>query len=483
MNKKAFFFLIVLAIIQAIWIFNSDGFYYIDDSFHYNVNRHFLTVPEAGVSSWARIGRVLLFFIPSKFGYKGVQIFSGLLFLLVAYAGYKILDKQNVKYAEWVIPLIGFQPVLFNLSYTAMAEMPAAALIIFAYYFYLKDKPAAAMILSSMTFIFRTEMYFVSGIFLLIYLYKKKYISLLYFTAGPVFWFIASWIVTGDMNIFFYNLGMHSRLPRIAEGIKWYHYLYMAPKTYGVVQTLFFIIGFFLIPFSKKYKEFAIPVLIILGGIAGHTLAAIDGLSSTCSVGQVRYISIVGPTLALVATFGLGKFYELTEKYRINILFMIFFLAVSFVIGPYSTPFHTKYDIHKISEDIVKLRNEKYPDYVIISEVQFIAIAMDEAASGDKNYIRLTNENLQKYPKAIIVWEGSLDGSPFTEGVVNLKDITSLPNVRQIDSVYRVVNHNFDAPVYKHYAYLADYWKKFIDYLIAEQNCWENINLKVFIKD
>ncbi|MCC7158622.1 MAG: hypothetical protein IT281_03700 [Ignavibacteria bacterium] len=82
------------------------------------------------------MGRVLLFSLPAQFGLKGVQITSALLFIVTIFIAYRILKQKSVKYAEWVIPIIGFQPVLFNVSYTTLAELPAAFLIVLSFYYY-----------------------------------------------------------------------------------------------------------------------------------------------------------------------------------------------------------------------------------------------------------------------------------------------------------------------------------------------------------
>ncbi len=160
-KTRKYLFWAALIVVQAIWIFNSDGFYFIDDSSHFNYNRHYFESYDQSIGAWHRMGRVLLFALPAQFGLKGVQIASAFIFLLTVFVSYKILKEKNVPYAEWVIPVMGFQPVLFNISYTTLAELPAAFLIILSFYYYLKDKPKLVLISSSLIFIFRTEYSFV----------------------------------------------------------------------------------------------------------------------------------------------------------------------------------------------------------------------------------------------------------------------------------------------------------------------------------
>ena len=481
-NKLLIFFLLSTVFVEIVWILNSDGFYFIDDGCHFNYNRHYLEDLGRTVSSWSRIGRVLLYFPAAQFGLKGVQINAAIVFLITIIISYKILKNAGINHAEWVIPFIAFQPVLFNISFSSLAELPAASLIILSFYFYQKNRDNLAMLCASLTFIFRTEMYFVAGIYLLIYLKQKKYKTLIPFFIGPLFWIIYTLVITGSLHSLFENLFLHTKLPRITQGVKWYHYILLAPKTYGIFQTLFFIIGLIYILFTRELKKFIILLLVVFGGIAGHTLAALDGLNTTCSVGQVRYISIVGPALAIISVLGMS--YLATKINRsIRIIFAVIIFTISFIFGPLVTPFHKKYEIEKISDKFANKIHTQYQGYVIISDLYQIANALDEPSSGGKIYKPLTKKNLSDYNKALIIWESSLDGSPFTQESLTRKDIENLPAIRLIDSINVIINHNYDFPIYSLRELSPEFVKEILDYFMKEQNCWENIFIKVYLKD
>jgi hypothetical protein len=432
------------------------------------------------------MGRVLLFALPAQIGLKGVQVASALLFLLTIYVAYRILKTKNVKYAEWVIPLIGMQPVLFNISYTSLAEVPAAFLIVLAFYFYLKDRYALTMLASSLVFIFRTEYFFVAGMFLLIFLYKKKWRSIAIFLIGPLLWYSYTTIISMNPMQFFYDMGLHARLPRIEEGIGWYYYIQNAPKIYGFICVLFFAAAIPLLIRHKKLKEYALLLLIISGGIAVHTLLALKGLDLSCSVGQLRYIAVVGPAFGIISAVGLSYFFESIRNRGIKSIFMIFFMAVMFVFGPYATPYHNKYQIEKVSDKIAALVNEKYKNYMVLSNLHYVANAMDEPASGGKTFQNLTPENMNKYDKAIIVWEKSLETSPFFDGEREpLKMIESNPRIKLIASFTDTVNNCTSIPIYewRKEDYQSRRSREFIDYLIKDQTTWENIDIRVFVKE
>lgn len=468
---------------QAVWIFNSNGFYFIDDGCHFNYNRHFFSSYYASLGFWHRLGRVWLFTIPAQFGLKGVQIFSAILFLVTIYFSYKILKLKNVPFAEWIVPIIGFQPVLFNISYTVLAELPAAFLIVLSFYFYLMDKPVLTMLASSVIFMFRTEYYFVAGLFFLIYMFRRKWKVLPLILIGPLVWFIVSWAIQNDWWRFFYDMAMHSRLPRITEGVDWYYYLYHSPEVFGFVQCLFFIIGAALVFYKKEVSDYGLVLLIVFGGIFIQTMFALKELNLTCSIGQLRYIAVVGPMFGIISAAGLGYFFDVLGKWFIRLPVMIILLGIMFILGPYATPYHNKYRIEEESENIAKLHDNKYNDYVVLSNLYQVANAMDEPVEGGHKFEQLTMSNLDKNPKAIIVWSRELEGSPFVPETVTLDKLEKRNDVKLLFTITEKVNRNGDIPIYKYYDWNDKFRRDLIEYLVFDQYSWENFQIKVFVKE
>ena len=472
-----------MIIVQAVWIMNSNGFYFIDDSCHFNYNRHFFSSYYASLGSWHRLGRVWLYTLPAQFGLKGTQIFASLIFLFTIYFAYKILKYKNVPYAEWIVPIIGFQPVLFNISYSVLAELPAAFLIVLSYYLYLKDRYKAVMVFSSLIFMFRTEYYYVAGLFLLIYLFRKRWISILLFLIGPLVWFLVSWIIQGDWWRFFYDMAMHARLPRITEGIDWYYYFYHMPAVYGFVQCLFFAAAIVWLIVKKKIGDYGFILLIFFIGVFIQTMFALKGLDLSCSIGQLRYIAVVGPMFGIVSAAGLGYFYKALKWRSFRYPVQIIFLAVMFVLGPYAVPFHKEYALEKECDKIAKLHEEKYKDYIVVSNLFQLANSMDEADIGGKMFQHLTKSNLEKYNKELIVWSRELEGSPFVDETVTLDKLKQYPNVKLLSTITERVNRNSDIPIYKYYDWNKKFRRDLIEYLTYDQYSWEDFQIKIFVKD
>lgn len=487
MNKKniTYLFWLIIIIVQAIWIKNSDGFYFIDDSCHYNFNRHFFETYALSTDAWHRMGRIILFAIPAQFGLTGVQIASSILFLITIYYSKKILDIKNVRYSEWIILIIGFQPVLFNISYTALAELPAAFLIILSYYFYIKNKPSSVMIASSLIFLFRTEYFYVAGIYFLIYAFRKNYKVLPLIITAPVMWYIYTTLATGNPTQFFHEILLHTQLLKIDAGVDWYYYLLHSFKIFGLIQIIFLIYAIIILLKRNQFKEYILILTIAFSGILIHTLLALKGLNLTCSIGQLRYVAVVGPMLGIVSVFGLSSFFEGFKNNSIRNLTAVLLIFILFFWGPFATPFHNKTGIEKTTETISEFVSTQYPDYVVLSQLHQLANAMDEPFTGGKTFKKLNEENLNKYGKSIIVWCNYMEGSPFVDGNVTLKDIEQIPDIKLIKEYKDTVNNLTSVPLYGLRKDDSDneFSREFIDYITGDQTTWETTHIKVFLKE
>lgn len=389
-----------------------------------------------------------------------------------------------MRYAYWIVLFAGFQPVLFNISYTVLAELPAAFLIILGYYYFIKDKKVAALIVSSLIFLFRTEYYYVCCLFALVYVFKKDFKILPFALFGPLLWFLHSFFVSLNPMQFFYDLGLHSRLPRLTEGIDWNYYIIRFPQIFGILQTLFFIIAVIFIPFRREIKKTGMFFLIIFGGVTFHTLAALKGFNVSCSVGQLRYIAVVGPVFALLSVFGFDRILNIIGSKVFRIFLSAVIVIALFISGPFLTPFHSKLQLELESEKISELVNDQYKGYKVLSSLHFIANALDEPKTGGEIYKELTKANLEKYDKAIIVFLKELENDPFVGETTKLIVIESMPNVRLLYTEKKKVNRNGDVPVFRYYYDGApEYMKDIIKYMTNDQFTWEDYEMYVFIKN
>jgi hypothetical protein len=224
----------------------------------------------------------------------------------------------------------------------------------------------------------------------------------------------------------------------------------------------------------------------VFAGIFIQTLFAMKGLNLTCSIGQLRYIAVVGPMFGIVSAAGISYFFDVVKNSMLRNAFMALILLAMFALGPYSTPHHNKFAIEKVSEDIGEFALKNYPEHKLLSNMHQLANAIDEPQTGGERFKTLTQSNVDKYDKALIIWCSYLEGSPFVNENVTLEEITSIPNIKLVREYKDTVNNCFSSPMYSKYRKEGDEYKtsrKFIDYLIADQTTWETIDIRVFLKE
>ncbi|MCC7158623.1 MAG: hypothetical protein IT281_03705 [Ignavibacteria bacterium] len=279
---------------------------------------------------------------------------------------------------------------------------------------------------------------------------------------------------------------LHSRLLKIDAGVDWYYYFLHSAKIYGVLQTFFFICGTIAVLMKREFKDLYILVVIVLAGITVQTLLALKGLNLTCSIGQLRYVAVVGPALGIVSVIGISLLWKILRNNIVRSSIMLIFVFIMFILGPYSTPYHNKFEIEKVSEDIVSYTDKNYPGYKLISNMHQLANALDESQTGGKRFTLLSQSNVNNNNKVLIVWCSYLEGSPFVDDDVTLKEIESIPGIKQVKDYKDTVNNCTSIPIYSKYRKEGDEFKRsrdFIDYIIGDQTTWETIDIRVFLKE
>src|SRR5512135_1798425 len=90
------FFLGALAVIGAVWILLSDGFYPVDECAHYLYSRFVLSALPVTVQTWNRPGALWLFALPAQLGHTLTMFFCLTLFLCLLVVTYRIAVLMKI---------------------------------------------------------------------------------------------------------------------------------------------------------------------------------------------------------------------------------------------------------------------------------------------------------------------------------------------------------------------------------------------------
>jgi len=426
--------LLILIGFEVYLIASSEGFYYIDEGAHFVDDYLAFRHPSISMGVWQRFGSVWIFMVPAQFGPVAVKIFASLLFLLTIFITYKVAELEQLPFKEWIIVLVGFQPVFLDISFTCLAELPATFFLVLAYYFYKKSSWRLSLSFASLVFLCRYEMSFLAILLFLIAYRRRKYYALPYAVIGPALWFGMSWIWTGDPTWLVTQFVNFGNIPKFIEGTTWYHYLKHSTDIFGTIQV-WLVVASLLFAVYKRRMTIAIPLAIVLWSVLFNTLASAKSVNWTPSVGDFRYLVTVAPFVGLLALDGLSGIMELLRQ----IQFARAVPSVLALIMIYSTinavhPHH----LSTFENAVIVLTQRAGADSTnvpILSNHWASQFAlMDKDDEIDRIEV-LRKQTYLENPREYILWDSQIANSVFSQLALAMEDVKNDPNTTLVDSI------------------------------------------------
>ena len=408
-----FFFLAAVAAIESVWILKSNGFYYIDECSHFLYSRFVLQALPITVQTWHRPIPQWLFALPAQLGHTFTMFFAAGLFICLLLITYRIAILHGIKHAEWVIVLVGLQPILFDLSYACMTEVPAACMIALSYMYHLKGKHGLSLVVASMVILCRTEMYIFAGLIFLVYAYKHEWKILPLVLIGPLLWIGSTTVISGNIMTFFKEWAHFSNLGKFIPGVSVTHYVANLHTTFGFAQSILFVAGVIFITRAKRNADFGILYATIAITIILHTLAGSDIFHWTASIGELRYIVVVGPLFGIVSMYGLSEILDRIKSSSGQFAFsaLIFGVVVFNCTLTTHPRFWANYD--KIVITLTKQLRIEYPDLTVLSNNCIVSYVMDVSPAGGPHFAMFNKKTLTNYPECLILWDPFSSNSIF----------------------------------------------------------------------
>jgi hypothetical protein len=414
-NPLPAFFLIIVGTIGSIWILLSNEFYYIDECAHYLYSRFVIQSLPITVQLWHRPLPQWLFAVPAQFGHTVTMFFALALFLVLLLITWRIAVLHGIKHAEWVILLAGLQPILFDLSYACMTEMPAAFMIALSYFYHLKGKHGWSLTLASVVFLCRTEMYLFAGVMFLFYAWKREWKILPLVLVGPLLWIGSSALISGDIMTFFREWAGFSRIGKFIPGVSVTRYFMHLHSIFGLTQALLFAAGAGFIAARKRSAEFGIIYSTIALTLIIHTLAGAEIFHWSASIGELRYIAVVGPLFGIISVYGFSEILDRMRPAAVQLIFSL--IVLGGVVYQCTTVTHPRrwanYD--KVVIRLTKEIKQDYPGLTLLSNHPISAYILDVPPAGSKYFAPLTIKNFKKYPECIILWDPFFANSIFSQ--------------------------------------------------------------------
>jgi hypothetical protein len=361
------------------------------------------------------------------------MFFALSLFICLLLVTYQIAILKGIRHAEWVVIFVGLQPVLFDVSYACMTEVPTAFLITLSYLYYLKEKHGWSLAIASAVILCRSEMYIFAGLMFCVYVWKREWKILPLVLLGPLLWIASTTIISGDIMTFFREWSKFSSLTKFIPGVSVTHYVENLHTTFGFAQAAFFVAGIVFIVMAKRSPDFGILYGTIAITLIVHTLAGAEIFHWTGSIGELRYIAVVGPFFGIVSVYGLSEILDRVKQSGVHLAFSI--LVLSVVVFNCTLTTHPRrwpnYDMVMIT--MTKALRTEFPNLTLLSNNSVPAYVMDVAPSGGPHFAPFSKKTLEEYPECLILWDPFSSNSIFTQTELTKMDMLQDTTVKVME--------------------------------------------------
>lgn len=330
----------ITAIAYIVFSFFSDGFYQHDEAAHFINMRTFWFNPNSILGNWAKPGYKLIYVIPSFAGPFGVLCLNAIFSAITAFFTYKIAEQLSFKMPLVAFVLMATQPLWIQLSFRNYSEIPTAFLLSVAVWFYYRNEKKdwwfVGLILSYLTLL-RQEFYVIATVFALYALIQKKWKFIFVLPIFPVLIHIWGWLATNDpLYLITSTMGTAGTYKDAYPRLGFDHYFKMMIVITGPIVLAGFLLS---IPtfIKEKLKHPLLPILVVSLVYFGlHALFNWQAVKIGASTGgNLRYMLVISPLFALMATFGFESVKTSTRDIQALII-SILFAFVTFLFLSYS---------------------------------------------------------------------------------------------------------------------------------------------------
>lgn len=313
-NKTLFAILAGIFALQLVLIFSSDGMYGGADNInHFRIARYAFDYPWLFLDEW---GKPVYTALVSPFALGGIQIariFNVLAGLATIWLTLKIVRQTEEKYSLLPVVFVAFAPSYFLLMQSCMTEILFSLVLVLAIWLFFSDRYAlAAVALSFIPFV-RTEGVVIIPLFIIAFLFVRKYWAIPLLLAGALFYTLVGYPHFHDW-LWIYHQMPYSMGQSLYGSGSLFHFVRNSPEIFGEAFLLFLVVGIgvwtFRILKSGKFigKSFLMYFLIVgsfAAFFAAHSYVWWKGTGG--SLGLTRVIAGVVPLAAIIALTGLDS--------------------------------------------------------------------------------------------------------------------------------------------------------------------------------
>ena len=328
--------ILTLATAAGYFVFGllSPGLYQQDEAAHFLSMLSFWSDPSIVLSNWAKPGYKVLYALPALGGRNAVMATNCIMAAFTAFFVYKAAEKRGIASPVTAFLLLATQPFWIMLAFRNYSEIPTAFLLALGYFCYVSDRKLLSALCISYICTIRQEFYPIAAIFGLFLLWKKQWIPAVSLAVFPICQNIWGWLAkTPNDPLYLYNQifstdqSLKDAWPR--QGFD--HYFKTSIVVFGPVAVTLFVAYMGLCLLKNRRPDW----LILVPALAYFLLNCLFNWQGRhvgpSTGGNLRYLLVISPFLALAGAAALDEFKTFDRKYRL--LFVLVPLMV--LVGLY----------------------------------------------------------------------------------------------------------------------------------------------------
>lgn len=320
--------LLILTAIHFAYSYLSTGMLQGEEGVQYMNMKAFWDNPNVILGNWAKPGWKIFYVIPALGGFKFLMLYNSFISALCGVLAYSIAKLRGVKYPLVATVLLLSQFLWMEIAFRNYSEMITALFLISAVYFHYKEKFILAGLFLSYCLIVRQEMIPIVGLYFIYLLVKKKWLGIIALGVFPFLINFWGWMVKGD-PLYLLNEALaasqkfRDMYPR--QGFE--HYFKVATPIFGVLCVLGLLAYIGLVILRKRKIDYFIFVPAILFFLF-HSIFQWQSVKiGTSTGGNWRYLLVISPLIAVLASIGWTKMQEAKNKLPFIFLLLIYLVS------------------------------------------------------------------------------------------------------------------------------------------------------------
>jgi hypothetical protein len=328
-QNKAIALTLVFFSVWVVYCLISTELYSDDDLGHYMIARYAPLHPEMFLDVWGRPLFTLLYAPGTQFGLIGGRITSAVIGALVLYLGFLYARDRGYKRPYLFIVLLAFMVRFSGMTFNMDTGLVLCLVLVSALVLYSRDRYISAALVISLAPLARPEGILYTLMFVLLFLYEKRWKAVPFAFAGLFLWNFIPFTIYGDPLWLVHNQPWKNPY---GQG-EFLHYFKKLSEITGPVQLPFFLAG---IAYSiKSWRDKDRGFLAAAWLLYFFFLVISWWLGAFSTVGLTRYFNGTTPITALIALDGLNWLLD-SEKGKLDRAVLIVVLAAVVFLGAYA---------------------------------------------------------------------------------------------------------------------------------------------------